>query len=78
MDPKAAQTVTTVVMLTFMLVGGYYVRNVPVWIGWIKYISFVYWGNSLLTKIQFRGVTLTDCAQAGWVRLTNHILTVVL
>lgn len=30
MDPKTAQTVTTVIMLTLMLVGGFYVRDVPV------------------------------------------------
>jgi len=46
MDPKQAQTVTTVVMLTFLLVGGFYVKDVPVWIGWIKYFSFIYWGGS--------------------------------
>jgi len=45
MDPKQAQTVTTVVMLTFLLVGGFYVKDVPVWIGWIKYFSFIYWGE---------------------------------
>lgn len=44
------------VMLTFLLVGGFYVRDVPVWIGWIKYVSFVYWGYNLLCKIQFRGM----------------------
>eukprot|EP00983_Pelagomonas_calceolata_P087485 1156964-Pelagomonas_calceolata.AAC.3 len=27
MDPKQAQTVTTVVMLTFLLVGGFYVKD---------------------------------------------------
>lgn len=31
-------------MLTFMLVSGYYVRGVPVWIGWLRYLSFTYWG----------------------------------
>ena len=36
MDPKTAQTVTTVVMLTFLLVGGFYVRDVPAWIAWVK------------------------------------------
>jgi hypothetical protein len=41
MDPKTAQTVTTVLMLTLMLVGGYYVRSVPAWIGWLKYLSFM-------------------------------------
>ncbi|GLC73199.1 hypothetical protein PLESTF_001346200 [Pleodorina starrii] len=57
MDPKAAQTITTVVMLSFLLVGGFYVKAVPVWIGWIKYLSFIYWGFNLLLKIQFRGYT---------------------
>jgi hypothetical protein len=47
------QTATTVIILTFLLVGGYYVRNIPVWINWIKYISFLYWGFNLLLKIQF-------------------------
>ncbi|KAG2437947.1 hypothetical protein HXX76_005562 [Chlamydomonas incerta] len=59
MDPKSAQTVTTVVMLTFLLVGGFYVKQVPAWIGWIKYISFVYWGYNLLLKVQFGGATYT-------------------
>jgi hypothetical protein len=36
MDPKTAQAVTTVVMLSFLLVSGFYVKDVPVWIGWIK------------------------------------------
>ncbi|KAG2424300.1 hypothetical protein HYH02_015190 [Chlamydomonas schloesseri] len=44
-------------MLTFLLVGGFYVKQVPVWIGWIKYVSFVYWGYNLLLKIQFGGAT---------------------
>ena len=33
MVPKTAQTVAAVVMLCFMLVGGFYVSNIPVWIG---------------------------------------------
>ncbi|GFH19248.1 ABC transporter domain-containing protein, partial [Haematococcus lacustris] len=42
MVPKTAQTVTTVIMLSLMLVGGYYVRDVPVWIRWLRYLSFIY------------------------------------
>ncbi len=34
--------------------------QVPVWIGWIKYLSFVYWGYNLLIKVQFRGATYYD------------------
>jgi hypothetical protein len=29
-------------------------RSIPVWIGWIKYLSFLYWGYNLFTKSQFR------------------------
>lgn len=48
------QTVTTIVILAFLLVGGYYVRSIPEWIGWLKYLSFLYWGFNLLIKSQFR------------------------
>lgn len=70
MDPKTAQTVTTIVMLTFLLVGGFYVRDVPTWMAWIRYISFVYWGYNLLLKIQFGGggdgaLQYYDCSTAG-------------
>ncbi len=44
-----------------MLVGGFYVCDIPVWIGWLKYLSFVYWGFNLLLKIQFAGVTFYTC-----------------
>jgi hypothetical protein len=44
MNPKTAQTVASIIMLGFMLVGGYYVRGIPAWISWIRYLSFVYWG----------------------------------
>lgn len=60
------QTVVTVVILTFLLVGGYYVRSIPIWIGWIRYISFIYWGFNLLLKIQFR------CAWLCCLRLTTE------
>lgn len=61
MNPKTAQTVASVMMLTFMLVGGFYVREVPGWIAWTKYLSFVYWGFNLLLKIEFAGRPVIDC-----------------
>lgn len=65
MDPKTAQNLTTVVMLTFMLVGGFYVRNIPSWISWIRYLSFIFWGFNLLTKIEFRHTQYYDCGGLG-------------
>jgi hypothetical protein len=61
MNPKTAQTVSTVLMLTFMLVGGYYVRDIPAWIAWVKYLSFLYWGFNLVLKAQFTGLTYYNC-----------------
>ncbi|KAG2431027.1 hypothetical protein HYH02_013459 [Chlamydomonas schloesseri] len=53
MNPMNGQTVATIFMLSTMLVGGYYVRGIPVWISWLKYVSFIYWGWNLLLKIEF-------------------------
>ncbi|GBF97037.1 ABC transporter G family member [Raphidocelis subcapitata] len=61
MHARKAQTATTVIMLTFLLVGGYYARNIPVWIGWLRYLSFLFWGFNILTKIQFRRYDYYDC-----------------
>ena len=62
MVPKTAQTITAIIMLTMMLVGGFYVTTIPVWIAWLKYLSFVYYGYNLLLKINWVGVPLWDCA----------------
>ena len=43
MNPKTAQTIAAVLMLVFMLISGYYVRNIPSWIGWLKYLSFLWY-----------------------------------
>ena len=61
MNPKNAQTVATIVALTFVLVGGYFVRGIPHWISWVKYISFIYWAFGLLLKIQFGGAQYYSC-----------------
>ena len=40
MNPKTAQTVASIIMLGFMLVGGYYVRNIPAWIRLVLVVLF--------------------------------------
>lgn len=59
--PKTGQTITTVVALTMVLVAGFFVQNIPDWIGWLKYVAFIYYGYNTLLKIQFRHMTLYDC-----------------
>lgn len=34
--PKTAQTITTVVALSMVLVAGFFVTNIPVWIAWLR------------------------------------------
>lgn len=34
-------------------------RGIPVWISWLKYVSFIYWGWNLLLKVReqrYRGI----------------------
>ena len=37
-DPKTAISVATVVVLAVMLVAGFYVQTIPIWIRWMKYL----------------------------------------
>ncbi|GKF57461.1 ABC transporter G family member 9-like protein, partial [Tanacetum coccineum] len=41
MDLKSAAVLGSVIMLSFTLAGGYYVQNVPPFISWIKYASYL-------------------------------------
>ncbi|KAK9820397.1 hypothetical protein WJX72_009913 [[Myrmecia] bisecta] len=64
MNPKTAQTIASILMLTFLLTGGYFVKSIPVWISWLKYLSFVYYGWGLLVHIEYAGRTIYSCPTA--------------
>ncbi|XP_042479099.1 ABC transporter G family member 22-like isoform X2 [Macadamia integrifolia] len=53
MDVKKATTLASVVVMTFMLSGGFFVQKVPAFMSWIRYISFNYHTYRLLIKIQY-------------------------
>lgn len=53
MDQKAASTLGSVMMLNFMLAGGFYVQHVPKFIGWIKYVSVSYYTFRLFVGSQY-------------------------
>ncbi|WZN59536.1 G-family ABC transporter [Chloropicon roscoffensis] len=52
---KRAQSVATVVMLTLMLTGGFFVQNIPVWLSWIAYLSYIAYAWEGLIHIQLQG-----------------------
>lgn len=61
MDVKKATTMASVVLLTFMLAGGYYLQHIPDFIKWVKYISFNWYAYRLIMKIQYSRSELYNC-----------------
>ncbi|CAD6254534.1 unnamed protein product [Miscanthus lutarioriparius] len=55
MDAKRASTLVTVVMLAYLLTGGFYVHNMPGFMVWAKYTSFTYYCYRLLIAVQYGG-----------------------
>lgn len=53
MDLKRATTLASVTVMTFMLAGGYFVKNVPIFISWLRYLSFNYHTYKLLLKVHY-------------------------
>ncbi|CAN4113914.1 unnamed protein product [Withania somnifera] len=54
MDLKKATTLASVTVMTFMLAGGYFVKEVPVFISWLRYLSYNYQTYRLLLKVQYK------------------------
>ncbi|RDX97286.1 ABC transporter G family member 22, partial [Mucuna pruriens] len=59
MDLKRATTLASVTVMTFMLAGGFFVKKVPIFISWIRYLSFNYHTYKLLLKVQYEHITPT-------------------
>ncbi|KAL4542047.1 hypothetical protein Ndes2437B_g06366 [Nannochloris sp. 'desiccata'] len=55
MNPKTAQTVAAVLMLTIVLTGGFFVSDIPPWISWIKWLSYIYYALGIMLYIQYDG-----------------------
>ncbi|CAH8275172.1 unnamed protein product [Arabidopsis lyrata] len=68
MDQKTATTLGSVIMLTFLLAGGYYVQHVPVFISWIKYVSIGYYTYKLLILGQYTANEWYPCGENGILR----------
>ncbi|KAL0360343.1 UNVERIFIED_CONTAM: ABC transporter G family member 22 [Sesamum radiatum] len=53
MDVKKATTLASVTVMAFMLSGGFFVKKVPPFMSWIRYVSLNYHTYRLLLKIQY-------------------------
>jgi ABC-type multidrug transport system permease subunit len=52
---KEALTAAQIAMLGSMLVGGFYVLNLPTWIQWIQYFSFITYTFDAMLSLEFTG-----------------------
>ncbi|MBA0824927.1 hypothetical protein Goarm_021560 [Gossypium armourianum] len=64
MDVKKASTLASVIIMTSMLSGGFFIQKVPVFMSWVRYISFTYHTYRLLLKIHYGCSTGLD-AESG-------------
>lgn len=65
MDHELAMTLGTVFMLSFQLVGGFFVQQVPRFIAWMKYLSFVHYSYKLLLGSQYKADETYPCDNGG-------------
>lgn len=61
MDAKKAATLSSVLMLVFLLAGGYYIQHIPGFIAWLKYISFSHYCYKLLVGVQYSWDEVYEC-----------------
>lgn len=71
MDVKQATTLASVTTLTFLLAGGYYVQKIPIFIAWLKYVSFSYYCYRLLIVVQYSPDEMYDCGMGKSCRIMD-------
>jgi ATP-binding cassette, subfamily G (WHITE), member 2 len=62
MDLKKAATFTSILMLLFIIVSGFFVQKVPAFIGWVKYVAISFHTFKLLLLTQFTPDDMYECA----------------
>nr|GMC74472.1 ABC transporter G family member 26 [Ipomoea batatas] len=68
MSIRRAGMIASLILLLFLLTGGYYVQHIPKFMRWLKYVSFMYYGFRLLLKVQYSGDELYECGSEGGCR----------
>ncbi|XVF18926.1 hypothetical protein REPUB_Repub11eG0065900 [Reevesia pubescens] len=76
MDLKSASILGSVIVLLFILVGGFFVQHVPPFISWIKYISINYYTFKLFLGSQYKPNDTYPCGDPRKVCLVEDFPTV--
>ncbi|XP_021287941.1 ABC transporter G family member 26 [Herrania umbratica] len=69
---KRAGMIASLILMLFLLTGGYYVQHIPKFMQWMKYLSFMYYGFRLLLKVQYSGDQLYECQSKGGCRTLQN------
>jgi hypothetical protein len=63
-----ALTAATVVLISLMLVGGFFVRHLPHWLGvWCPWLSFFKYGYNACLQLEFKGGQIYQCVDGTYV-----------
>ncbi|KAK7480392.1 hypothetical protein BaRGS_00028311 [Batillaria attramentaria] len=65
MDFRRAMTIATIIMMAIMLLGGFYTRNLPFWLDWIKYLSFLHYSFHSAMVLEFTDAAPVMCAASA-------------
>ncbi|XP_042025333.1 ABC transporter G family member 21 [Salvia splendens] len=65
MDVKQATTLSSVLMLVFLLASGYYIQHIPMFIDWMRYISFSQYCYKLLVGVQYSVNEVYECGHGS-------------
>lgn len=71
MDLKQATTLASVTTLVFLIAGGYYVRNIPPFIVWLKFLSYSYYCYKLLLGVQYNEDDMYECSEGIYCRIAE-------
>ena len=62
-NPRQALVAASVILLTLMLLGGFFIRNIPSWVAWLRYLSNFKYANDASLGLVFN--TNTPCDGSG-------------
>ncbi|KAK6158538.1 hypothetical protein DH2020_005852 [Rehmannia glutinosa] len=71
MDVKQAATLASVTTMVFLIAGGYYVRQIPPFIAWLKYLSYSYYSYKLLLGFNTTS-DYYECAKGVYCRVADY------
>ncbi|KAL8063814.1 hypothetical protein ABFS82_01G050700 [Erythranthe guttata] len=72
MDVKQAATLASVTTMVFLIAGGYYVRHIPPFISWLKYLSYSYYCYRLLLGVQYNEDDFYECEKGVYCRVADY------